>query len=79
MPRDFEIRCYSRPEFAPKAGFSSDFPGPNLTMWENMGPKSFQNALILNELKIICMVLKGIYTSLVEGGGVSRSRYKPGG
>ena len=39
-------------------------------MRENFGAKSFQQALISNELKIICKVLKGIYTSLVEGGGV---------
>jgi len=43
-------------------------------MWENLGPKSFQQALIPNELEILCKVLRGnVYPTGV--GGVHR----PGG
>jgi hypothetical protein len=48
-----------------KTGFSGDFQRPNLTMRENFGAKSFQHALILNGLEIICKVLRGIYTPFV--------------
>jgi hypothetical protein len=51
-----------------KIGFFRWFSEANLTMWENLAAKSFQQALISNELQIICKVLKGIYTSLLEGG-----------
>jgi hypothetical protein len=39
-----------------KAGFSGDFPRPNLMMREDLGAKSFQQALISKGLKIICKV-----------------------
>jgi hypothetical protein len=45
-----------------KTDFSGDFQGPNLTIWEDLTAKSFQQALIPNDLQIIGKVLKGIYT-----------------
>ena len=42
-------------------------------MRENLGAKSFQQALIPNELKIICKVLRGNLHPLLEGGGLPRS------
>jgi hypothetical protein len=42
--------------FGQKTDFFGDFQGPNLTMWENLGVKSFQQPLISNGLKIICKV-----------------------
>jgi hypothetical protein len=34
------------PSFTQKTDFSGDFPGPNLTMREDFGSKSFAQALI---------------------------------
>ncbi len=39
-------------------------------MWENLGVKSFQQALISNGLEIICKVSGEIYTPGGERGGV---------
>ncbi|MGB9409311.1 MAG: hypothetical protein WCA89_17380 [Terracidiphilus sp.] len=50
--------------FGEKPDFSGDFQGPNLTMRENWGAKSFPQALISNGLEIICKVFGGIYTPL---------------
>jgi len=43
-------------------------------MRENLGSKSFQQTLIPNELKIICRVLREIFSSLLEGGGLTGQR-----
>jgi hypothetical protein len=59
-------------QFAHKTLSNPDFPGSNLTMREDLGTKSFQQALIPNGLKIICKVSREIYTSLVEGVGGTR-------
>jgi hypothetical protein len=45
-----------------KPNFPGDFQGPNLTMRENLGSKSFQQALIPNGLEIICKDSGEIYT-----------------
>jgi len=45
-----------------KTDFSGDFQRPNLTIWEDLAAKSFQQALISNELQIIGKGLKEIYT-----------------
>jgi len=55
-----------------KPNFSGDFQVPNLTMRENLGPKSFQQALIPNGLKIICKVLRGICPPWSRGGGLAQ-------
>ncbi|MGB9408486.1 MAG: hypothetical protein WCA89_13185, partial [Terracidiphilus sp.] len=47
-----------------KPAFSGDFQRPNLTMRENLGAEIFPQALIPNELEIICKVLGKIYTPL---------------
>jgi hypothetical protein len=45
-----------------KSDFSGDFQRPNLMMRENLGARSFQQALIPGSLKIICKVEGKIYT-----------------
>jgi hypothetical protein len=53
--------------FGQKTDFPGDFQGPNLTMREDLEAKSFQQALIPNGLKIICKVLREIYTPWYRG------------
>jgi hypothetical protein len=48
-------------------------------MRENLGLKGFQQALIPNGLKIICKVLREIYTPEGYRGEGVPERYKPGG
>jgi hypothetical protein len=54
--------------------FPGDFPQVNLTMWENFGPRDFQQPLITNGLQIICEVLRGNLHPLVQGDGVPVKR-----
>jgi hypothetical protein len=64
----FRFRCNCG-LFGQKSVFSGDFQRPNLTMRENLGAKSFQQALIPNGLKIICKVSRENLHPLVEGVG----------
>ncbi len=43
-------------------------------MRENLGSESFQQALIPNELQIICKVLREIYTPRGYGEGVGSEK-----
>ncbi len=63
--------------FSQKPDFPGDFQGPNLTMRENLGAKSFQQALISNGLEIICKVSEEIYTPVGYRGG-GGGGYGPG-
>jgi hypothetical protein len=46
-------------------------------MRENLGSRSFTQALILNELKIICKISREIYTPQGYMGGYGTDRAHP--